>query len=144
MISHMSQKMLTGKKKNLVTERCENNVFYWIGKKELGELFNGYTFISFPTLIPTAVSPQLSEFVMERRPIAICSARGKTLFAKEETCAHFHADEDTKAHTDVQLGESSWVHISLFWRVGSEKRRRKRQNLQIMIFYAQLRRFWLL
>lgn len=81
MISHMSQKMLTGKKnkKNLVTDRCENNVFYWIGKKELGEPFNGYTFISFPTLIPTAVSPQLSEFVMERRPLAIYSARGKTV-----------------------------------------------------------------
>lgn len=143
MISHMSQKMLTGKK-NLVTDRCENNVFYWIGKKELGEPFNGYTFISFPTLIPTAVSPQLSEFVMERRPLAIYSARGKTLFAKKEICKLFHADEDTMAHIDIQLGENSWVHISLFWSVGSEKQRWKRQNLQNTIFYAQLRWFWLL
>lgn len=71
-------------------------------KKELGEPFNGYTFISFPTLIPTAVSPQLSEFVMERRPLAIYSARGKTLFAKKETCTFFHADKDTKAHTNLE------------------------------------------
>lgn len=30
MISHMSQKMLTGKKKNLVADKCESNVFYYI------------------------------------------------------------------------------------------------------------------
>lgn len=30
MISYMPQKMLTSEKKNLVTDKCESNVFYYI------------------------------------------------------------------------------------------------------------------
>lgn len=99
MISHMSQKMLTGKKKNPVSDRCENNVFYWIGKKELGEPFNGYTFISFPTLIPTAVSPQLSEFVMERRPFLLFTPPVEKLCLPRKKLVRFSMQTRTQRHT---------------------------------------------
>ncbi len=108
MISHMSQKMLT--KKKILSPKSVKAMCFTTSKDIQGSLLMVTRSSPLPTLIPTAVSSQLTEFVVQRRPLAICSTRGSTQFTEKFSCFPLHME--AHKHTCEYTHEAKSGHWS--------------------------------